>query len=111
MAAEARTDGSKEARVRKGGWMLSLALGTLALAAAFLVLARGGGERSIDERLAAAPANPELWLDKAEREDDPRALHLSLLAGAREPQLEARRRALAERLGERLDAETRALLK
>lgn len=91
--------------------MLCLALGALALAAASVLLARGGGGRSIDERLAAAPANPALWLEKAEREDDPRALRLSLLAGAREPGLEARRRALAERLGARLDAETRALLK
>lgn len=111
MPTEARTTGSKEARSRNGGWMLCLALGILALAAASVLLAGRGEERSIDERLAAAPANPALWLEKAERENDPRALRLSLLAGARDPQLDARRRALAERLGERLDAETRALLK
>jgi hypothetical protein len=89
---------------------LSLALGVATLLLAGTLLADRGAD-DLDQRLAAAPANPALWLEKAEREDDPKALRLSLLTGPRDPALEPRQRALAERLGARLDDDTRALLR
>jgi hypothetical protein len=103
---------SRPARRPRAEAALCLALGITALVLAGGRLAGGGGaEKSVDERLAAAPANPALWLQKAEREEDPRALRLSLLAGPREPALGPRQRTLAERLGPRVDADTSALLK
>jgi hypothetical protein len=90
---------------------LCLVLGIAVLALAGTRLADGLAERSLDERLAAAPASPALWLEKAERDADPKALRLSVLTGPREPALEPRQRALADRLGPRVDPDTRALLK
>ena len=92
---------------------LCLALGAavLGLAGARLVDHIGSAGRSLDERLAAAPASAALWLRKAEQEEDPKALRLSILAGPREPALAPRQRALADRLGVRLDADTRELLR
>ena len=90
---------------------LVLGLAASGLAAARLADDLGGTEQSLEARLAAAPASPSLWLEKAERDADPKALRLSILTGPREPALEPRQRALADQLGPRLDADTRALLK
>jgi hypothetical protein len=90
---------------------LILGVAALAFAGTQLVDRVGDAERSLDERLAAAPASPTLWLQKAEQETDPKALRLSLLTGPREPALEPRQRALADRLGASLDNDTRELLK
>jgi hypothetical protein len=87
---------------------VALGLATLALAGALLA---GEAAPSLEQRLAAAPANPALWLEKAERDDDPAALRLSLLTGPHDPVLEPRQRALAARLGALLDDETRARLR
>jgi hypothetical protein len=89
---------------------LAIALGVGLLALSLPLLA-GEAAPSLDARLAAAPADPALWLEKAEREGDPRALRLSILTGPHDPVLEPRRRALAERLGPLLDDDMRALLR
>jgi hypothetical protein len=90
---------------------LALGIAVLGLAGARLADHIGDAGRSLDERLATAPASAALWLRKAEQEEDPKALRLSILAGPREPALAPRQRALADRLGARLDTDTRELLK
>jgi hypothetical protein len=104
------TASARPSQRRDGAFALVLGLAVLALAGSALDDALGG-ERSLAARLAAAPASPALWLERAEAERDPRALRMSLLTGPREEQLRPRRRALAAALGPALDADTRALLR
>jgi hypothetical protein len=74
---------------------LVLGLATLALAVSFLA---ENDNRSLRQRLAAAPADPALWLALAEAEKDPAALRMSILTGPREPALIARQKSLADEL-------------
>jgi hypothetical protein len=104
-------DSAVRSRHAEAALCLALGIAALGLAGARLASRVGDAGRSLDERLAAAPANAALWLQKAEQEEDPKALRLSILAAPREPALAPRQRALADRLGARLDADTRALLR
>ena len=104
-------DPSRQSRRAESAFSIVLGLALLAISGMSIATALGGPKPTLEERLASSPANPSLWLELAERDENGKALRLSILTGPREPDLAPRQAALAEKLGSRLDDDTRALLK
>jgi hypothetical protein len=101
----------RQSRSPGSAFAIVLGVALLVLAGTRIATALGESEPTLEARLAAAPANASLWLELAERDENGKALRLSILTGPREPDFAPRQAALAERLGPRLDDDTRALLK